>query len=75
MLYQQNASRTHNDIKAKKEDKILKQRKGKLLKNTAFVTKADKGNSIVILYQDDYNTKVEDFISNNNFTIANNENY
>ena len=73
MLYQQNASCTHNDIKEKKEDKILKQIKGKLLKNKAFVTKADKGNSIVILYQDDYNKKVEDFISNNNFTITNND--
>ena len=53
ILYQQNASRTHNDIKTKKEDKFLKQIKGKLLKYKAFVTKADKGNSIVILYQDD----------------------
>jgi len=36
ILYQQNASRTHNDIKAKKEDKILKQIKGKLLKKQSL---------------------------------------
>jgi len=36
-----------------------------------MTSKADKGNSIVILYQDEYNQKVEEFISNNNFTAAN----
>jgi hypothetical protein len=34
-----------------------------------MVSKADKGNSLVILYQEQYNQKVEEFISNNNFTI------
>lgn len=35
-----------------------------------MISKADKGNSIVILYQDKYNQKMEEFISNNNFTVA-----
>jgi len=35
-----------------------------------MTSKADKGNSIVILYQDEYNQKVEEFISNNTFTTA-----
>jgi len=36
-----------------------------------MVSKADKGNSIVILYQDEYNPKVKEFMSNNNFTTTN----
>ena len=35
-----------------------------------MISKADKGNSIVILYQDKYNQKMEEFISSNNFTVA-----
>jgi hypothetical protein len=31
--------------------------------------KADKGNSIVIMYTDEYNSKVQQFIDSNNFTI------
>ena len=50
-LYQQNLSRAH-DIRTKKEDRIMKQIRNKLIKNKAMVSKADKGNSIVILCQD-----------------------
>jgi len=32
-----------------------------------MITKADKVNAIVILYINDYNTKVNVFLSNNNF--------
>lgn len=35
-----------------------------------MVSKVDKGNSVVILYQDDYNQSIEEFISNNNFTVT-----
>jgi hypothetical protein len=41
------------------------------MEEKAMITKADKGNSIVILYINDYNKKIEDFISNNNFTLVN----
>jgi hypothetical protein len=34
-----------------------------------MITKADKGNSIVMLYQNDYTTKVNDFLDDNNFAI------
>ena len=44
--------------------------KEKLTKEKAMITKADKGNSIVILYMDDYNRKVANFISNNSFTLT-----
>ena len=36
----------------------------------AKVTKADKGNSMIILPEKDYNNKVHDFIPNNNFTLV-----
>ena len=34
--------------------------------------KADEGNSIVIMYQYDYDQKVLNFISNNNSNMTNN---
>jgi hypothetical protein len=36
-----------------------------------MISKADTGNSIIVLYQEDYKEKINKFISNNNFTIAN----
>jgi len=34
-----------------------------------MITKVDKGKSIVILYMDNYNRNVDNFISNNSFTL------
>ena len=41
------------------------------MKNKAIISKADKGNSTVILYSDDYIHKVNEFISCGNFATAN----
>jgi len=38
------------------------------MKDKAMITKADKANTIVVLYIGDYNSKDNTFISNNNFT-------
>ena len=38
--------------------------KDKLRKNKALITKADKGSSLIIVYQNDYEQKVLDFIAN-----------
>jgi len=38
-----------------------------------MISKADKGHSIVIVYQNEYHRKVNNFISNNNFSSANHE--
>ncbi len=38
----------------------------KLLDNNALITKADKGNTLVIMKTDDYNSKINDYIENNN---------
>ena len=42
----------------------------KLVVHIAMVTEADKGNSMIILYESDYTGKVGDFISNNNFELV-----
>ena len=41
--------------------------------NKATITKADKGNTVVIIYQKDYCRKIKDFIENNNLVTANND--
>jgi hypothetical protein len=66
---QQSYNIQHNSTHALREYRILKQVKNKLELNEAIVSKADKGNSIVILYLKYYHSKVQNFINNNNFTI------
>jgi hypothetical protein len=61
--YMQKSTKTNRENKTK-------QIKGQLKKNNnAIITKADKGNCIVILCQNDYHAKVTDFLENNNFDI------
>jgi hypothetical protein len=60
---QQDKWQTHACPQAKNEKKVLNQIKKKLISNKAIISKADKGNSIVIIYQDDYDQKVLNFIS------------
>ena len=71
-LYKQHsANKQCNSNQAIKEYHTLSQIKEKLKSNKAIITKADKGNSTVILYNKDYHDKVQDFIDNNNFTVLN----
>jgi poly-gamma-glutamate capsule biosynthesis protein CapA/YwtB (metallophosphatase superfamily) len=42
--------------------KTINQIKEKLDSNKAMISKADKGNSIVIVYQNKYHRKVIDFV-------------
>ena len=53
------------DKKGKEELRIINQIKDKLQKNNLIVTKADKGSSILVIYCDEYEHKVNNFISNN----------
>ena len=71
LYQQQEQGNTYRDKQANKEDRIMKQIKHKLNKNKAIISKADKGNSTVVLYLDDHNSKINEFISSNNFTTAN----
>jgi hypothetical protein len=51
------------------ENKFINNIKTKMMQNHLIATKADKGNTLVIMHEHEYNEKVEEFISNNNFTI------
>jgi hypothetical protein len=47
--------------------------KQKITNNNAVITRADKGKTTVIMYTHDFNDKVHNFLSENNFrTIPNN---
>jgi hypothetical protein len=71
-LYKQlNNKHTIKTMQQNHEKNIINQTKGKLTTHIATISRADKGNSIVILYQNDYNTKVTGFLDSNNFTIEN----
>jgi hypothetical protein len=45
---------------------IIKVRK-KLIQNKLIITKADKGNTLVIMGKDDYYQKIDEFITDNQF--------
>jgi hypothetical protein len=68
---QQTAKKQYNSNQATKEYRTLNQIKEKLRSNKAIISKADKGNSTVILYTEYYHDIVQSFIDNKNFTILN----
>jgi hypothetical protein len=55
-----------------REKRTINKIKNKLITKKAIVTKADKGNSVVITYQEDNYNKILKFISDNNFATVNN---
>jgi len=38
-----------------------------------MISKTDKGNSLIVLYQEEYKDNISKFIASNNFTIANSD--
>ena len=64
MYFLPNTSNRYTPKEAK-ENNIVKAIKEKLRNSNAIVTRADKGNSIVITYRDNYEKKVNDFIHKN----------
>jgi len=60
----QKDNHTYNTTNMKKRKNNINQIKGKLTANRTMIYKADKGNSIIITYQDEYHRKVMNFISN-----------
>ena len=50
--------------------KIIHQIRTKLNEANAIVTKADEGNSIVIIHEAEYNNKIHSFISNKEFDTS-----
>jgi hypothetical protein len=65
---QQQRRHIHNTACAKHEKHIFNSIKEKLTANRAIITKADKGNSLII-YAHDYHQEVTGFIANNSFDI------
>ena len=61
LQHQNPTHRTHS------EAKLIRSIQNKLNDNKATITLADKGNSIVILSTQQYETKIQNFILNNNF--------
>jgi hypothetical protein len=50
--------------------KIIKEIKRKLSHHNATVTKADKDQTLIIIDQTEYNTKTQQFLTNNHFQIT-----
>jgi hypothetical protein len=57
-------SNRHNRL----ETTLIKSIKQKLIQNNAMATKADKGNTLVIIYINEYDQKIQEFIADNQFT-------
>jgi hypothetical protein len=60
--------RTFKEKLAALEEKLIINIKNKIKQHQLILTKADKGNTLVIINQEDYDRKVNEFISNNNYT-------
>lgn len=54
--------------------RVLRSLREKVRVNNLVISKADKGNCVVVLSRADYVKKVEEFISNNNFETLPNDN-
>jgi ribosomal protein L37AE/L43A len=64
-LKQIKTSNSHHNAEAKRQSYILKDINNKLRKEDAMITKADKGKTCVIIYNNDYTNKVQNFLDNN----------
>ena len=64
---QQRGKHIFNNRASTHEYRIANQIKIKLNKDRDMITKADKGNTVIITYTSEYNKKVNNFINSNNF--------
>ena len=55
--------------KHKQESKIINKIKSKIKDNNAIITKSDKGNTIVIVGEEVYDNKIDNFIKKNNIEV------
>ena len=60
----------YSERKQYEEVKVMNSIKDKLHENKALIKKADKGSSLIIVYQNDYKQKVLDFIANSGAEIV-----
>jgi hypothetical protein len=67
-----NANNNHNTIQ-KGQAYIVKKLNLKLVTENATIVRANKGQTVVIIYSDEYSKKVHTFLTENNFrTLQNN---
>jgi hypothetical protein len=45
--------------------------KDKMANNNLVITRADEGRTVVIIKEEDYESKISEFINNNDFTQTN----
>jgi hypothetical protein len=65
--------KTKSHQKDKNEYKTINRIRDKLKTERAIITRADKGNSIIIIHAEEYNKKVNTFITDNNFQKITND--
>ena len=69
---QQREKHAYPSWKVTHERRVINQIRRKLITEKAMITKADKGNTIIIIiYSNDYNKKVNNFITDNFLPITN----
>jgi len=66
-LKQIKTSSNHLNAEVKQQTYILKNINNKLRKEDAMITKVNKGKTCVIIYNNDYASKVHNFLDNNYF--------
>ena len=66
-----NHKHTNNNIRAQTEKGLIRQTKETLISNNDVLIKTDKGNTVVIEFQNSYHNKIQTFINNNSFTKIN----
>jgi len=71
---QEREKQAYPNWKITHERRVIKQIRRKPITEKAMITKADKGNTIIIIviYSNDYNKKVNIFITENNFNLITN---
>ena len=70
---QDNNKTTHPTHGTHSEIKTIRSIKTKLKNNKAMITRADKGNTLVVLPESQYETKIDEFIQAGNFQTTKND--
>ena len=70
---QQREKHAYPNWKITHERRVINQIRQKLITEEAMITKADKDNTIIVIYSNDYNKKVNNFIAENNFNLITND--
>ena len=73
LYLQQREKHAYPSWKVTHERKVINQIRRKLITDKTMITKADKGNTVIIIYTNDYNKKVNNFVTDNDFLLITND--